>query len=593
MKKYQLILALVLGTGMLGTLNAQAVISFVEQTSLMPSAQLSSGNAIGVCDMNGDRKDDIVRPVNNQTQYVEYQNAANTTFTEAFYSNFIGDPWGMCAGDMNNDGFNDVMWGDYGNTIVLKRNGTTYTDENITGTTVAPFIFVQGCNFSDINNDAFVDAFVCNDVALSHIYMNNGGTSWSFNNSNEMPLATTPASDNSGNYASIWCDVNNDGWMDLMITHCRQGVNNSADPRRIDQVFINNGNGTYTQDVTNWTGLRDGAQGWSTAWGDVDNDGDQDAFVLNYDVNSKFMFNNGSGVFTNHMSGSGIPATTSFFGENATFHDFDNDGFLDLMISGSDHFLYHNNGDSTFTSIANPFPYVGHSITAHAVGDLNGDGFLDLFASYCDIYNTPSSHSDKIWMNSTNNGNHYVFFDLVGGATSGMSNKSGIGAIVKIYGAWGVQVREVRSGEAYGIQNSFAMHFGLGTATSIDSAVVIWPSGIVDVVYNPSVDAHVLVNEGGFPTSVAAALQFHPVQMIVGPNPMTEQTSITVLNYAGYGLETLSLNIYDINGKAVYSQSALTNNIVYIDRSVLSDGMYFVELSNGETRLASEKLLVQ
>lgn len=78
-------------------------------------------------------------------------------------------------------------------------------------------------------------------------------------------------------------------------------------------MFINNGDGTYTQDVTNWTNLRDGAQGWSTAWGDIDNDGDMDAFVLNYDVNSKLMINNGSGVFTNAMTGSGISSTTSIF----------------------------------------------------------------------------------------------------------------------------------------------------------------------------------------------------------------------------------------------------------------------------------------
>jgi hypothetical protein len=106
-------------------------------------------------------------------------------------------------------------------------------------------------------------------------------------------------------------------------------------------------------------------------------------------------------------------------------------------------------------------------------------------------------------------------------------------------------------------------------------------------------DAAYEITEGAFPTSNAAAFSNRSLQMIIGPNPMTEQTAITILNFAQYGIESLSLNIYDINGKAVYSQSALTNNIVYIDRSILSNGMYFVELSNGETRLASEKLLVQ
>ncbi|HET6992434.1 MAG TPA: CRTAC1 family protein, partial [Bacteroidia bacterium] len=362
------------------------------------------------------------------------------------------------------------------------------------------YIFVQGSNFADINNDGKLDVFACNDDFSPHIYSGDGTGSWTYTPS-IMPLATVPASDNSGNYASIWTDINCDGLIDLMITHCRQGVSSSSDPRRIDQVFINNGNGTYTQDVTNWTGLRDGAQGWSTAWGDINNDGKMDAFVLNYDVNSKLMINNGSGVFTNTMSSSGINNTTTIFGENATFQDFNNDGFVDLFISGSNHLLYINNGNGTFTQDVNAFVYSGFQITAHAVGDLNDDGFLDLYSSYCDIYQSPSSRTDHLWMNNSiaaGNTNHWIKFRLQGV----QSNRNGIGAIVKIYGPWGVQVREVRSGEGYGIQNSFTVHFGLGTATSVDSVKVQWPSGTVDQTLNLNADQTVSIVEGSSPASV-------------------------------------------------------------------------------------------
>ena len=164
-------------------------------------------------------------------------------------------------------------------------------------------VFTQGCNFADIDNDGFLDVFICHDTGKPKVYMGNGTSNgWVFNNT-VMPLSQYPIlmdpDSNSGNYASIWTDINNDNLVDLMVTHCRQSISSNTDPRRIDQVFINNGNGTYTQDTTNWTGLRDGAQGWSTAWGDIDNDGDMDAFVLNYDVNSKLMINNGNGVFNN------------------------------------------------------------------------------------------------------------------------------------------------------------------------------------------------------------------------------------------------------------------------------------------------------
>jgi hypothetical protein len=582
------------------TASAQSI-PFINQTSLLTTTTYKSGNAIAVVDMNNDQKDDIVRS-DNTTMDVQFQGTANGAFTGAQYTYNLSNPWGMCVADVNNDGINDALWGDNGAVRMMTWNGTTYVGSNLSSMLSSGYVFVQGVNFFDINNDAYVDAFVCADTDTNQIFINQGGTGWTYDPWAIPPGCGTPGTgasfDGSGNYASVWSDVNNDGLVDLHVTHCRQNVSSSTDMRRIDQVYINNGDGTFTQDVTNWTGLKDGAQGWSTTFGDIDNDGDMDAFVLNYDVNSRLFINDGTGVFTDQIAASGITPTTNFFGMNATFHDFDNDTYLDLMLSGDDHFLYKGNGDGTFTLVSpNPFSYSTNTITSHAVGDLNGDGFLDLYASYCQIYNTPSStRNDRLWMNNgpaMGNTNHWIKFDLVGGGAAGFSNRNGVGAIVKIYGAWGVQTRIVHAGEGYGIHNSFRVHFGLGTATSIDSVVVQWPSGIVDVMPTLPADAAYTMTEGAFPTSNAAVYNNRPLQMIIGPNPMTEQTAITVLNFSQYGIENLSLNIYDINGKSVYSQSALNNNIIYIDRSILSNGMYFVELSNGETRLASEKLLVQ
>ena len=574
-----------------GILSAQQI-PFVNSTSLLPSIFFHSGNSIAVCDMNNDGKDDIVRADYNATQFIEYQGAANDTFTEANFTGVIGDPWGLCVGDIDNNGYNDVLWGDYGSTRIMQANatGTDYVSTDVTLATSASFIFVQGCNFSDINNDGKLDAFVCNDVAMSHIYVGDGTGSWTFNQS-LMPLATVPVSDNSGNYASIWTDVNADGLMDLMITHCRQGVTQSTDARRIDQVFINNGNNTYAQDTTNWTNLRDGAQGWSTAWGDIDNDGDMDAFVLNYDVNSKLMINDGSGVFTNGMSGAGISATTIFFGMNATFQDFNNDGYVDLFISGDTHFMYINNGDGTFTADANAFTYSGYQITSHAVGDLNADGFLDMYASYCDVYQSPSSRNDRLWMNNcpnTGNTNNWLKFNLQGVT----SNRNGIGAIIKIYGPWGVQVREVRSGEAYGIQNSFAMHFGLGANTSVDSVLIQWPSGTVDALATTNSNQTITVVEGSSPLSTHTFDQ-HELQLSVYPNPVTNDAFIRLDHFSALGLNNLALNIYDMSGKIIYTEGNLQSSIIVIDGTMLSPGMYFVEVTDGNKRLASKKMMVQ
>ncbi|CAN5334998.1 hypothetical protein BH09BAC5_BH09BAC5_28100 [soil metagenome] len=580
---------------------AQPAITFTDQTSLLPtSTTFHSGNAIGVADMNNDGKDDIIRANGNSQMFIDYQQAPNAAFTEASFPNTFGSPWGMCIGDFDNNGFNDVFWGPNGQGRVLSADatGTNYTTTNVTTLTGAGNVFVQGCNFMDINNDGNLDLFVCHDSGLSHIYQGDGTvTGWTFNQG-LMPLATVPSSDNSGNYASIWTDINGDNLIDLMITHCRQGVTNGTDPRRIDQIFINNGNGTYTQDVTNWTGLRDAEQGWSTAWGDIDNDGDMDAYVLNQTVNGKMQLNNGSGVFTDIMSTSGISNPTSWFGENATFHDFDNDGFVDLLLSGDSCFLYHNNHNNTFSKVLpNPFTALyNKQIRGHAVGDLNNDGFLDVFATYCVLYNSPSATRwDHVFFNDAiaqGNTNHWIKFYLTGGAAPGFSNKNGIGAIVKIYGPWGVQIRDVRSGEGYGLQNSFTLHFGLGTETQVDSAVVIWPSGIVDHTSVLNGDQTVNLLEGGSPLSTHNNIS-QTLELNVYPNPVTDQAVIRLDHFASLGLNNLSVNVYDMTGKVVYTENGLVRSIIVLDRSMFTSGIYLVEVTNNGKRIATDKMMVQ
>ncbi len=579
------------------TVSAQNI-PFTNQTILLPSTTFHSGNAVGIADMNNDGKDDIVRDSNNIRLVVDYQQLPNTTFAESHFPGItFGSPWGLCIGDYDNNGFNDIFQGSSSNGYLLTSDGIGgYTRENMTSTYGGGSVFTQGCNFADINNDGYLDLFIDHDTGMPKIYQGSGVQfGWTFNQT-MIDLTQVPASDNSGNYASIWTDVNADGLVDLMITHCRQGITQSSDARRIDQVFINNGNGTYTQDVTNWTNLRDGEQGWSTAWGDVDNDGDMDAFVLNQTVNGKLMINNGSGVFTDSMSTSGIANPTTWFGETASFHDFDNDGFLDLMLAGDEHFLYKGNGDCTFSLEANPFVYSTHDIRSYAVGDLNDDGFMDLYASYCNLYITPSSsRDDRLWMNDCpNNGNtnHYVKFLLTGGSMPGYSNRNGIGAIVKIYGAWGVQVREVRSGEGYGLQNSFTLHFGLGSATQVDSAVVIWPSGIVDQTLVIPVDQTVFVPEGGSPLS-SHTIPSQTLELNVYPNPVTDDAVIRLDHFSTMGLNNLSVNVYDLTGKVIYSESALQRSIITLDRSMFSSGMYLVEVTNDNVRVASKKMIVQ
>jgi len=542
-------------------------VPFVDSTSKLPTAVFHSGNAVGVADMNNDGLDYIVRPQNNSTMFIDYQQA-DGSFTElSFPGENIGDPWGMCIGDVNNDGFNDVLYGDVSKTYILtSTTGTSFNSVDVTTLTGSGSIFVQGANFFDVNNDGKLDAFVCNDVAMPHIYVGNGAGGWSMNQS-LIPMATVPASDNSGNYASIWADANNDDYPDLFITHCRQSVSSSSDARRIDQIFLNDGDFTYTQDVTNFTGLRSGAQGWSSDFADFDNDGDLDAIVLNYDVNSLLLENDGSGVFTNVIATSDIASTTAFFGMNVVCEDFNNDGYIDILMSGDNHHLYLNDGDFTFTEDLGGLVYSTYTITSQGLGDLNHDGKVDIYASYCNVYNNPSSRNDKLFINNVSNGNHFITFKLQGVA----SNRAGIGAKIKIYGPWGIQVREVRAGEAYGINNSFMKHFGLGSNTTVDSAVVIWPSGTVDHLDALAADQFLTIVEGSHPTTVKPHVVKTGVKAY--PNPTTGMLTIDVAQ-PGAG----NIIIRDLSGRQVYQVTNVQRYNV-VDMSKFDNGVYTYEVN--------------
>ncbi len=466
-------------------------VSFSIETSLLSNTDFHSGVAIGIADMNGDNKDDIIRLDDAKNLNIEYQNNPNASFSNySFGAVSSSNQWSLCIGDADENGYNDVVvGGNYDNIKLLKANnsGSAWTSSTLPSSD----IFIQGSNFIDINNDGALDIFACHDDAESRKWENNGSGTFTLNN-NLIPTITNPTSDNSGNYASIWTDYDNDGDLDLYISKCRGGVSNPIDPRRINQLFQNDGNNNFTE-VAAGAGLKIGDQTWSADFADIDNDGDMDVFMLNHFTPSLLFENNGNGTFTDITSGSGLDQNLDLFGIQGIFRDFDNDGFVDLVVTGTEHRIFKNNGNSTFTQIANPFN--SNWIESLAIGDLNSDGFLDIYAGYANLFNNPSTIDDQLFMNQ-GNGNNWIQIDLEGT----VSNLNGIGARVELFGSWGEQIREVRSGEGYGIQNSFLQHFGLGNASQITKVVVKWPSGIINEVNTPSINQVLTIIEEEAPT---------------------------------------------------------------------------------------------
>jgi hypothetical protein len=375
----------------------------------------------------------------------------------------------------------------------------------------------------------------------------------------------------SGNYASIFTDYDDDGDIDFYITKCRQGVTNAADPRRINQLFRND-NGLFTE-VGQAAGLRLGEQSWVTDFGDINNDGFLDAFVMHHDAPSQMFLNNGNGTFTDITVAAGLD-DIPFAGIQCLFRDFNNDGYADLIVAGGGHKLFINNQNNTFTESVNPFVYNNHEMESYCVGDFNHDGYLDVYAGYANLFNSPSStRQDKLFINDAQSGNNFVNFTLQGTTT----NRNGIGAKVKLYGPWGVQVREVRSGEGYGIHNSFNQHFGMGLVQTADSAVVIWPSGTRDELPFVQANQWVTVVEGAHPAApvivASAAVQniAFTTAEVVGNVLMrgAEETLIEVEYWPiGGSSTTLSVGIYPSTGgnqvvPVAQTLSGLTDNTAY------------------------------
>ncbi|MFK7809062.1 MAG: FG-GAP-like repeat-containing protein [Saprospiraceae bacterium] len=465
--------------------NTNAQISFTNSNQLLPSTNYS-GVAIGITDVDGDNLDDIVRFSNGAKDLgVLYQDAAGATFSFAdIGASGSGKQWTLSIADTDHNGFADMLTGGYNfsQLDMTETGGNSFNAVDLPGN-----FFAQGSNFVDINNDGHLDIFVCNDDGESYIYENDGSGNFApANDWIDMSINGSSGEDASGNYGSVWTDFDNDGDTDLYIAKCRLGVSSSTDERRINKLFVNDGNNTFTEKGADY-GLRIGWQSWTAEFQDIDNDGDFDCFVTNHDYPSQLLLNDGTGHFTDITDNSGI--TIDGLAIQAFFKDFDNDGFVDLLVAGTDQYLYKNNGDLTFTAVASPFD--NNNMESCAIGDLNNDGHLDIYAGYAGTYNNPSNIEDVLWLNEGND-NSWFKVHLEGTA----SNLDGVGARVEIYGDFGMQVREVRSGEGYGVTNSLIQHFGLSTFQSIETVVVKWPSGIVDVIDNPTINATLEIVEG-------------------------------------------------------------------------------------------------
>ncbi|MEW5675136.1 FG-GAP-like repeat-containing protein [Flavobacterium enshiense] len=510
-------------------------------------------NTYNICvvDMNNDYKDDIVGISPNNLK-IHYQTTPGTYSISNYTVSGTSDmpTWSMAAGDYNRDGFNDLVLGSGSGLSFWKSNstGTAYTNVN-----PSEYIFCQRTNFIDINNDGNLDVFSCHDVAPNVYYLNNPS-----NNFTHYQSGVTPGSYNlgtlssGGNYASIWTDYDNDGDSDLFISKC------SGPPCELHR---NDGGGIFT-DISAIAQINSTpVQSWSSAVADYDNDGDMDIFVgANGSSGHKFFKNNLDTTnsveepFTNITVAAGFGSDTSISRDYIAY-DFNNDGKVDIMGGGNK--IFFNHGNNVFT----PNAYIGMAVGS--VGDLNSDGFLDI------------TNNNKIFY-AVPNGNNWLKISLQGV----QSNRNGIGARVEIYGAWGKQIRDIRSGEGFEYMSTLNAHFGIGTETQVTQVIIKWPSGVVDTISNPSSNQNLTVVEG----STLGLAENNLGGFTMYPNPAKD--FIRFSHASGDILNNVS--IYDLTGRHIKTENMIGDKVSVNE---LQNGSYIIILENTEGKRFSGKFI--
>ncbi|MDQ6785370.1 MAG: CRTAC1 family protein [Acidobacteriota bacterium] len=476
-----------------------------------------------------------------------YHNLGNWKFEDVTEkAGVANERWGMgvAVGDYDNDGFADLFVSNYGVSRLYRNNGDgTFTD-------VAPKVGLDvkgwstGATFGDYDRDGRLDLFVpqyldydLKNLPPSPADIGKGTTvGRNFCQFRGQPVMCGPrglkggkdklfhqkpdgtfeeVADKAGvrdegncyGFSSVFVDVNNDGWLDLLVV-------NDSTPK---QLYINKRDGTFEE-----TGYPSGIAlsengreqaGMGVAVGDYDNDGRVDFQITNFSDDSNTLYrNDGDANFTDvsFQAGIGEP-TIPFLGWGTSFIDFDNDGWKDILVGNGhvypavDNFqwgtsfaqqllLFKNtrtaNGQIRFERVAAaPNSGLSEAMCARgvAVADFDGDGRVDVIVANLDS-------APVVLRNVTDTKNHWLAVKLIGDATK-KTPKDAIGSTVFITTGKLRRRFDLTSGASYASQSEQTIFAGLGDSTKIDKLEVVWANGQTEQFPVEKVDTKIVIKQ--------------------------------------------------------------------------------------------------